>query len=243
VTTLLALGDSFSCGEGVGVRVPLDRTWTSLLGATLSAGRVTHLAQPGARVRGVRENQLPRTTGQPGEIATLLIGLNDVARMGFSPDTIRADLLATVDQLRGDGREVLLGRLHDPTTLLPLPGQLRRVACRRVAQVNAAIDEAAARSRVLLLDLADIAELADPAALAVDRIHPSPAGHGAIAVAAGAVLRAAGWPVKPLQRESLPPAPSGAQRARWLVLHGLPYATGHLPDIGRPALAALVRRA
>ncbi|MDX6217238.1 MAG: hypothetical protein QOG99_2822, partial [Frankiales bacterium] len=32
---LLALGDSFTCGEGVGVRVPLASTWAGVLATAL----------------------------------------------------------------------------------------------------------------------------------------------------------------------------------------------------------------
>jgi lysophospholipase L1-like esterase len=243
VTTVLALGDSFSCGEGVGVNVALERTWTSLLATALPGGRAVHLARPGARVRDVRDRQLPLATDQVGALATLLVGLNDVARLGFVPERVREDLLATVAQLRHQRRVVLLARLHDPTTLLALPARVCSFTRSRVAQVNAAVDEAAAGPGVLVLDLASVATLGDPAGRAVDRIHPSPAGHAAIAAAAAAVLRRAGWSVGDLPLPDLPAPPSRAQLARWLVLHAVPYLTQQLPDCGRPALAALARRA
>jgi hypothetical protein len=43
---LFALGDSFSCGEGVGMRTPVADTWVGLLAAAMQL-EVDRLAVPG----------------------------------------------------------------------------------------------------------------------------------------------------------------------------------------------------
>lgn len=239
MTTLLALGDSFTCGQGVGVSVPLHLTWTARLAAALPGGRVVHLAAPGARVRDVRRDQLPRTVG--GELATLLVGLNDVARGGFDATRFRTGLLDVVRDLLAPGRTVLLGRLHDPCRLLTLPSRLRDVGRRRVAEVNAAVDEAAALPGVVVLDLAAVPVLAGTAGWAVDRVHPSAAGHVGLAASAAVALRRAGWAVGDVPSPEAGRGPSVLHRTWWLGAHGIPYLAGHLPDMAGPAVTALLR--
>jgi lysophospholipase L1-like esterase len=226
MTTVVTLGDSLSCGEGVGVRVPLPLTWTALLAAALP--RTTHvaLARPGARLADVRELQLPRA--HHGRLVTLLAGLNDVARPGFRAATVRDHLLHIVEEVTRAGSTVLLGRLHDPTRQLWVPGPLRRLARDRLAVVNAAVDEASTWPRVQVLDLDAVPELREPGAWAVDRVHPSPAGHAAVAVAAAEVLRVSGWGFAELPDVHIPQPASPAERSWWMVRHGLPYLAGQV---------------
>jgi lysophospholipase L1-like esterase len=226
MTTLVALGDSLSCGEGVGVRVPLPLTWTALLAAALPTTTHLPLARPGARIADVRERQLPLAS--QGRLVTLLAGLNDVARPGFRAAAVRDHLLRTVEEITRAGSTLLLGRLHDPTVQLWVPRPLRRHAHARVAVVNAAVDEAGAWPRVRVLDLDAIPELREPGAWAVDRVHPSPAGHAAIAAAAADVLRVNGWGFAELPRVHVPQPASPAERSWWMVRHGLPYLAGQV---------------
>jgi hypothetical protein len=79
-------------------------------------------------------------------LATLLIGLNDVGRGAFAP-TPCARPAARVAALRGCGATVLLGRLHDPGTHLPLPPGCATAVRARVAVVNAAVDDAVRAAR------------------------------------------------------------------------------------------------
>lgn len=236
---MVALGDSISCGEGVGVRIAVPQTWPALLAAALPDGRLVPLAAPGARVRDVRYRQLG-SIPQQLDLVTLVVGLNDVVRPEFDAHTIRTDLLATVRHLTGRGATVLLGRLHDPTTQLPLPPRLARSTRQRVGAVNAAVDVAGRVPRVHLLDLAEAPSLQGPSGWAVDRIHPSELGHQGIAAHAAGLLADAGWRLLPLPEPLPTTAPSTPQRAVWLIRHGVPYALRHVPQLGRPALSALL---
>jgi lysophospholipase L1-like esterase len=240
VTRLVALGDSFSCGEGVGVRVPHDKTWTALLAAALPGASFSTYAAPGARIRDVRHQQLPQVTS--ATVATVLVGLNDVARSGFDAATVHRDLVSVVEQLGGSADIVLLGRLHDPARMLRLPALMRRLALERVAVVNAAVDEAVHLPRVHVLDLEQVEALHSPAAWAVDRLHPAAAGHAALALAAAVVLGAAGVTVQAIAPVALTDAASHRERMLWLAGHGGPYLARNLRALGTPVLEGVLRR-
>ncbi len=239
---LVSLGDSFSCGEGVGLRVDLPQTWVGLLAAALPDCRWTPLAVAGATVGDVRHGQLPAALARRPDLATLLVGLNDVVRAGFDPAAVTVELHEVVDALLASGCPVLLVRLHDPGVMLPLPplltAGLRRGLAARVGVLQSAVDVLAGRAGVHVLDLADVPGLAASAAWAPDRIHPSSAGHRAISVDACAALRRAGIDVAPLGPEEAAGAgPSALAQVRWLVGHGLPWTASHLRSVALPLLA------
>ena len=239
MTAVAALGDSLTCGEGVGVRVAAERTWAAQLAACLPDGRLTSHARPGARVADVLAEQLPRVA--EADVATLVVGLNDVARAGFDGPVVRRDLHEAVGALSERARTVLVGRLHDPCSVMWLPAPLRRLVRARVAEVNAAVDEVAGRHAVRVLDLRTVGPLRDRAGWAVDRVHPNDSGHVALAVEAARVLRDAGWPVEQVVAAGAPRAVSRAARAWWCATRGAPYLLTHAGEFGRPALSALRR--
>jgi lysophospholipase L1-like esterase len=175
-------------------------------------------------------------------LTTVLIGLNDVIRGGFDPEAVRADLHATVAGLRSNEGTVLLARLHDPTAFVRLPRRLRRCLVERVAVINRAID-AGRGPGVVVLDLARIPTLQQRAGWAVDRLHPSAAGHFAIAAAACALLADSGFGVcQPHASRSVVPAYGTLAEARWLARHGAPYLARHLGQIGVPLAGMIVNR-
>ena len=189
VTVVIARGDSFTCGEGVGVRVDPEQTGVALLARGLPAGRFVRLA------------------------------------------------------LRARAYDVPLGRLHDAAALLPLPARVRQASRRRIEQVNTTVDEAAGWPGVRVLDLLLVPALARPGGWAVDRIHPSGAGHHGMAAAAIEALRGAGrHPAIPVAEVLLPGGSSRSARGWWAVRHGLPYAAGHLREIGAPLASAVLAR-
>lgn len=108
LTRVVALGDSLSCGEGVGIHVQPGQTWVALLADALPGGSLHQLSVAGARVRDVLNHQLPGAMGQRPDLATVLVGLNDIIRTGFHPDRFRADLAEIVMGLRAADACVLL---------------------------------------------------------------------------------------------------------------------------------------
>ena len=219
---MVALGDSISCGEGVGVAVHLAHTWVGVLAHGLGAD-LQLLARRGARTSDVRGAQLPVALAAEPQFATVLMGLNDVSRTGWDADRVRADLTTTVTALRAQGVLVLLVRLYDPTVLLPLPARVRRAALARVAVVNDTVDSLRGPG-VVVLDLASVRELRRRNAWAVDRVHPGISGHRAIAASAAEVLREHGveLPNRLGPVTAHPPLGRTAE-LRWLARHGAPY--------------------
>lgn len=241
-TRLAALGDSLTCGEGVGLSLDPSHAWAALLAGALddgspNGGSLTLTAAPGARVRDVLAAQLPVALAARPDIATVLVGLNDVVRSGFDPAMVRRDLLTAVSALRGVGARVVLVRLHDPTAILWLPGWVVRYVGARVGAVNRAVDEVARLDPgVHLLDLGDVIALRRPGAWTVDRVHPNRLGHQAIAAAAADVLRTAGVRVGQVPLQPVPArGPGLPARAVWAVRYGLPWALRHSRQLVRPA--------
>jgi len=231
---VVALGDSISCGEGVGVSVHIAHTWTAVVAHSLG-GDLELLATRGARTADVRSAQLPLALARRPDVATLLIGLNDVSRGGWDAERTRTDLHAVVEALRAQGSVVLVVRLHDATALLPLPARLPARARSRIDAVNAAVDEAAIRPGVLLLDLGAITQLRARSSWAIDRVHPSIAGHRLIAEAALDLLEAHRVPVP--NRVPIRPVTMHYGRLaemRWLARHGAPYLVRNLDRVRQP---------
>jgi lysophospholipase L1-like esterase len=242
VTIVAALGDSFTCGEGVGVRIDPAATWAAVLARALPDGRLVRLAAPGARVVDVQERQVPLLPSRV-DVATLVVGLNDIARAGFVPEAARVALLDVVTDLLGRGAEVLLGRLHDPTRLLPLPSRVARATRARIGQVNDVVDIAATWPGVHVLDLALVPALGRPGGWSVDRIHPSAVGHRGMAAEAVVHLRAGGRMLpEPVAQPVIPRGPLPFTRGWWAVRHGVPYAAGHLRELGAPLASAVLGR-
>lgn len=236
---LVALGDSFSCGEGVGVRVPLAQTWCTVL-ARHAGLTPLPLARPGARVRDLLAEQLPLTPEAP--VATVLVGFNDVCRGSFDADKFRDDYHALVDGLLGRVDAVMVGRLHDPTQFLWIPKRLRQIVHGRTDAINAAIDDVAAASpRILVLDLDDVDALRLRCAWATDGVHPTVFGHTALASAGAELLRQAGHVIEAL---SLPSSTKGTTKIRhavWLAQYGVPYIALNARVFARPIAEGLRR--
>jgi lysophospholipase L1-like esterase len=236
---IVSLGDSLSCGEGVGVRVPRHHTWVHLVAQAMGLPAAV-LASPGARTRDVRHRQLPQMPEQRAMLVTLLVGYNDVAGPGFEPAALADDLAHVVRAARSGGERLVLWRLADPTDRLPVPRRAADAVRHRVRLMNQAIDRCADEGPTVLLDLADVRGLARRDAWAVDRLHPSAFGHHLMAGHAVEMLRAIGIPITGSVPDQAPePVPTRADEWYWLARHGTPWAACNVGRIGPPALAML----
>lgn len=247
---VVAIGDSFTCGEGVGLRISAEQTWISLLVSHWTDADLINLSRPGARVRDASREQAGPARAVRADLATVLIGLNDVIRSGLDRNRLARDLAGLVVPLLADGTTVLLARLHHPGRVLRLPEQLRRSLADRVALLNAAVDEvAAAHAQVHVLDLESVAALRHPGAWAVDGIHPSPAGHRVLAYAAARALY--GVPIGPAAQYapppeafadlSMPPGVSARDRIIWLASYGTPWLVQHFGRVAPAVLSMMMR--
>jgi lysophospholipase L1-like esterase len=234
---LAALGDSVTCGEGVGLRLPKEQTWPELLAE--ATGLTAHsLAVAGAQIRDVREKQLPQLPRSA--VAGVLIGLNDVCRGSFDEGRFEAEMAAVLHGLQWRADHILLATLPDPSRYLWVPKRVRRLVSNRLASANAAITRAgASSSRVRVLDLTAVPDLQLRCAWSPDRVHPSPFGHVAIAAAAADLLGAIPTPdlvvAPPAER-----APNASQ-AWWLMRYGTGYLLRRGHTFARPVVEGLRR--
>lgn len=248
--TLAVLGDSTAVGLGDPLPGGGWRGFGPLLRDALGAGTLVNPARTGARMACVRREQLPVALAARPQVAVLVAGMNDTLRADFDPAALHADLAATVAALHGAGAHVLLVRYHDHGRVFRLPAPLRRALRRRIDALNEAVDAVAATTRgrtgVLALDL--LPGCYERPAWAVDRLHPSEAGHRLLASGFATLLAAAGFAVpRPVPLECAGGrAVTAADRAAWLVVKGAPWLARRGRDLGpvivQGLLAELARR-
>lgn len=179
VTTYVALGDSFTAGNGCD---PSER-WPDLVAGGLSREtpgfRYLNLARDGADSHDVLD-QIPEAIGNLPDLVTLVCGANDVI-LNLRPDiatfTGRFELM--LDRLRRALPEAAI-----ITATYPEGWRLEGIGPRTQARIksgmadlNLAIREVSAKRAVPCLDVVDHPGLEDPANFEPDGLHPSPAGH------------------------------------------------------------------
>jgi lysophospholipase L1-like esterase len=318
---LVALGDSITVGVGdtVGPDAVYGPGWAAHLATVLGAETFTNLATEGARSRDVVGTQLGAALALRPHLATVLVGGNDVLRSDFDARHTLADLHRSAGELCRAGADVVLVLLPVIGLFELCPRLVRRVMRRRVASINAAVEEVAAATgagrlaadgpagqlvggdeptprsvpcseltsrsvgcteigpskdrsrckgpkseqglskgpisrhgRVVVVDATQAIAPAGAKAWHVDRVHPSPAGHRQLALAAATALadldpEYAPPPVRGSDREwvralaarlpEAPDAPSVWQRLAWLLRAGLPWCARR----GRDFLPGLLR--
>jgi lysophospholipase L1-like esterase len=161
-----------------------DRFAERLAATTSPDLTYANLAVGGCRARHVLEVQLPAALELEPDLASVVVGMNDLLRHDF-------DIHATVDQiertfaaLRATGCRVITMTFPDVALMLPVMGWLRP----REAELNELIAAAAARHGVDVLDLFSLGLSADPGMWSHDRIHGSALGHQRIAAGACELL-------------------------------------------------------
>lgn len=239
------LGDSIGVGIGDPARGGGWRGFAPLLADALGGGRLTNLAVSGSRIGGVRETQLPAAVRARPDVAVLLVGMNDTMRSDFDPVRLHADLDHVVATLVGTGTMVITFRYHDHHRVFRLPGPLRRALASRIAALNDVLDTVARRHQIAIVDLDQLPEIYQPAAWAIDRLHPSELGHRLLARAIAVRLAEAGTPIA--GDVSLDCAggrvPGRLARWGWLVFKGIPWLCRRGHDLVPYALSTMLKRA
>ncbi|QQQ80411.1 SGNH/GDSL hydrolase family protein [Saccharothrix sp. 6-C] len=221
---MVVLGDSTT----VGVGDPVPGGWRGvgpLLAAALPRARYLNASVTGARVASVRHEQLPKVLPARPDAAVLLVGMNDVLRSDFDGRRLHEDLDAIVGALVSAGAVVVTVRFHDHSRVFRLPGALRRALRARIAELNGIVDAVVRRHGIECVDLDLVEGAYSPRTWAVDRLHPSEAGHRRLAAAFAARLARAGCEVpgrvSPVCTGGLEVRPW--HHAGWLVVKGLPW--------------------
>lgn len=244
---LCALGDSASAGVGdrmshasrVGVHDLPGCGWPVHLATALGID-VLNLGRNGARARDVLATQLPKALAARPDLATVLIGGNDVMRGDFDIAEVGAALAGATTSLLDGGAQVVLVIPPQIGPDLPAPAAVRRVLGRRMEQVREAAREVAevhAHPNLVLVD-ADPLHSAGRDVMHIDRIHPSPRGHRLMAGLVAEQLGARGWSTRG-EIDPVPAPPGLAMQAAWLLVRGVPWLTRRSRDL-LPELARMV---
>ena len=242
MTTFVALGDSITLGMGDPVPGRGWRCWAALLAEGLPDPVFHNLAASGALSADVAHEQLPRALALRPDLASVVVGINDTLRGGFDPARLRVSVTTAVAALQAAGAVVLTMRLPDPGRMLRLPQSLARPLARRADQVNAVMDEVAARFGTIHFDAACEPETYDRRLWSADRLHPNERGHRLIAVRFHDLLAAAGQALgeRPSPEPSSPP-PAHWQVLCWMATKGTAWVLRRSRDL-LPALLALAAR-
>ena len=246
---LVALGDSASAGVGdrmsgaarMAVRDLPGCGWPAHLAGALGA-ELRNLGRNGARARDVRAAQLPAALAARPDLATVLIGGNDVLRGDFDIDEVGTSLVEVTAGLLDGGAQVVLVTPPQIGPGLPAPAAVRRVLERRMAQVRRVVQEVAAaqqRPSLVLVD-ADPLRALGRDVMHIDRIHPSPRGHRLLAALVAGKLGERGWAADGAI-DDVPPPPGPALQAAWLLVRGVPWLARRsrdlLPELVRVVVA------
>ncbi|KHL10490.1 lysophospholipase L1-like esterase [Mumia flava] len=224
----VALGDSTT--EGVGDEPYRDGTpsgWADRLAVRMARAwpglRYANLAVRGTVTRQVRTHQVGPACALEPDLASVLVGMNDLIRPRFDGGTVAADIDAVAARLRDAGADVLLMTFPDLSSVSPVGRLLRG----RVDDLSDRIREIASRRGALLLDAAAVPAAGDPRVWADDRLHLNPEGHLLLADAMADLVGVPGaddrW------RHPLPPPPARriAERAlgeaAWFGTHVGPW--------------------
>jgi len=234
MTTFAALGDSMTLGVGDPAPDGGWHGWPAYLAQSLPAGRLVNLATAGARTADVERAQLPRALELRPDVASVIAGSNDTLRAGFDAARSQAALAHVVGSLSATGAVVLTMRLPDPGAMLGLPPALARPLAWRLQQVNAAMDQVAARFGTVHLDAAADVAASDRRMWSADRLHPSERGHRYLAGRFHDQLAARGHPLGPRPgAEPASPPPTRLDTAAWMATKGTAWvlrrSTGLLP--------------
>jgi lysophospholipase L1-like esterase len=244
--SLVVLGDSTAVG--IGDLLP-DRTWRGfgpLLARALGDAepvRYANLSLSGARISGVRQQQLPAALRARPDVVVLVAGMNDTLRSDFDPAELYGDLDHLVGSLRATGTVVLTARYHDHSKVFRLPGPLRRALVQRIGQLNEVTDAVVARHAIGCLDLDRVPGAYERAAWSVDRLHPSELGHRMLARGFARLLADSGWAVP--HQVSLACSGgaeiTGWHHLAWLACKGVPWLWRRGRDL-MPYAAAIIYR-
>lgn len=238
-STAVGLGDPLPGGGWRGVG-PLVAEALGLL-----PGGYANYSFTGARMRCVRERQLPDALTQRPDVALVVAGMNDTLRSDFDPGCVSNDLDEIVSALLALSAVPVLVRFHDHGRVFRLPGPLRRALRSRIDLLNTAVDAVVRTRGVPCLDLVAIPGTYELGAWSVDRLHPSELGHRMLARGFTDLLGQSGFAVpEPVGLDCRGGAQGGtADHVGWLVVKGIPWLWRRGRDLLPYAAAIMLRSA
>jgi lysophospholipase L1-like esterase len=196
----VALGDSLTEGVGDPDRQGRLRGWADRLAEAMGAVEpdlaYVNLARRGLATAEVRRTQLEPALAIRPDLASVLVGMNDLLEPRFHPMAFEEELAAIVGPLRQIDALVLTATFPDVTLFSPLPKRFLTGIRARLRAAGEAVRSVAERHDALVLDLEALPEARQRQVMSVDRLHPSPRGHVLLAGAfAGLLEEHAGVPI------------------------------------------------
>jgi lysophospholipase L1-like esterase len=214
-----ALGDSLTEGVGDPDRRGGLRGWADRLAEAMAMAE-PNLAYVNLARRGLPAGEVLRAQLEPAlafrpDLASVLVGMNDLLEPRFDPVGFERELAAIVGPLRNRGALVLTATFPDVTLFSPLPKRFLAGIRARLHAASEAVRSVTKRHDALLLDLEALPEARQRQVMSVDRLHPSPKGHVLLATAfAGVLEEHAGVPIPRPQGTDLA---GRAHQLAWLL--------------------------
>ncbi len=176
----IVLGDSTATGQGA----PYERGIALATARHLARSHrvtLTNLAVSGARMRDVERRQLPAAVKRRPDVVLVAAGANDVTQL-TRVRTVTRSLDAIVRGLRAarPGVDIVVTAAPDMGSIPRLAQPLRAIAGWRTAQLNAEIEQLAARRGLVVAPIARETGPAfrrDAGLFAIDRFHPDARGY------------------------------------------------------------------
>ncbi|WP_061962427.1 SGNH/GDSL hydrolase family protein [Demequina flava] len=232
-----AIGDSITLGVGDGLKQDWGSVgWASHAAHAWGATEFLCTAFNGARSRDLPA-QAARVAQWDPDVVLCSIGGNDALRGDFDADEVRECSESALRTLAAPHRTIVVAQIDRIGLFDVLPRGISTVMAHRAGLVNEALGAAAAASGITILDGATVMARTGKAGWHVDRIHPSPIGHRALATEAIRMLHDTWSPVALVPAAPTPPTRSA--QAWWLMRHGTPWALKRSKDL-LPALVAVV---
>lgn len=179
----VALGDSQTEGLGDGDELSGLRGWADRLAehlAVVNPGlQYANLGVRGRLAAGVHAEQLGPALALRPDLATVVVGVNDLLRRSCDIDQVAGHLDAMFAALTAQGARVATVTFPDFARITPLA----RPFSARFAALNERIRAAAARHGAVVAEAAHHPVVTDPRLWSEDRLHASPLGHERIAAA------------------------------------------------------------
>ncbi len=226
----VAVGDSLTEGLSDSSRQASGefRGWADRLAELLAhSGRrrepllYANLAVRSRRISDVVDVQLPRARELRADLVSVLVGANDLVRLGARSRGLAHRLGQQIVQLRASGAEVLVVAPFAPRR------RYLGVLQRRIRRFNAVLRDYAERSNSMLLDFSTDPACADPRTWAEDRVHLSSHGHRLLSYRAAAVLGVPGaatlGDLDAAMHEEPGDEDEWVSNARWLWTHVRPW--------------------
>jgi phosphatidylinositol alpha 1,6-mannosyltransferase len=232
IRRFVAVGDSVTEGLSDGSRMAEGqyRGWADRLAELIahapprrSGLGYANLAVRSRRIEHIVAEQIPRAIDLRADLVSVLVGGNDLVKLGADPLALATRLGDGIRQLRASGCEVLLVTPFLPSRRASL------LLAKRFALFNSELRILARTTGAVLLDLETLPTIGDPSLWADDAVHLNPRGHRMLAYGAAARL---GVPdAEPLSRleaslhaDADRDDPVAPPRAAWLRDHALPWA-------------------